>query len=436
MIQVLPTFKFPMRNKNNSKEYLVLCEYDYLIKKEEKEEGEVNYGNRVTPISPHHYRRLEKLITRKNDDYGSFLKFTSYNGRPALQIQNYSGVLEVDRDLLLEILPKVGRIYDQRKSRLVLINMLKRLSNSPFSLAGRAHLKTCSMALIDVLIKDFLYEVKKLITKGIKSDYTTITENKNVLRGKLVFALNVRHNIVNRHKFFCSFDEFVPNCPENRIIRSSLEKALRLTRSERNVMLCRELLSFFQEIPPSTNFINDFSLCKTDRNSLHYKKAMSWCEIVLLNKSIVPQPGAFNTFSMIFPMEKVFEDYVGYLLRHTRNIYDIHIQRSQHYLIEEPKLFRLRPDFTFKINGENRVGDAKWKIIEDPTKDVSQSDLYQLFAYGEKYGADQLYMFYPKTNCFNEPIHWNFNKKTRISLIPVPLPDGDEPYNLNNNLTL
>jgi 5-methylcytosine-specific restriction enzyme subunit McrC len=59
------------------------------------------------------------------------------------------------------------------------------------------------------------------------------------------------------------------------------------------------------------------------------------------------------------------------------------------------------------------VMDTKWKLLDaslNTIKDkynLSQSDMYQLFAYGEKYleGQGGLYLIYPKYRGFKEPLN-------------------------------
>jgi len=41
------------------------------------------------------------------------------------------------------------------------------------------------------------------------------------------------------------------------------------------------------------------------------------------------------------------------------------------------------------------IADTKWKIIK-LKDDISQADLYQLYAYGKKHECDKLYLIYPK----------------------------------------
>ena len=60
-----------------------------------------------------------------------------------------------------------------------------------------------------------------------------------------------------------------------------------------------------------------------------------------------------------------------------------------------PKKFALRPDIVFTCNDETMIADTKWKIIREE-KEISQADMYQLFAYGKKYNNKKLFLIYPK----------------------------------------
>jgi len=64
------------------------------------------------------------------------------------------------------------------------------------------------------------------------------------------------------------------------------------------------------------------------------------------------------------------------------------------YLVEEPNKFALKPDIVIN-EGEQLIADTKWKIIK-AEKDISQQDMYQLYAYGTKYKeCKKLYLIYP-----------------------------------------
>ena len=50
--------------------------------------------------------------------------------------------------------------------------------------------------------------------------------------------------------------------------------------------------------------------------------------------------------------------------------------------------------------------DTKWKIIKDE-KDISQTDMYQLYAYGTKYqNCSKVYLIYPHNDNYLDLEYW------------------------------
>jgi len=73
------------------------------------------------------------------------------------------------------------------------------------------------------------------------------------------------------------------------------------------------------------------------------------------------------------------------------------LQDRSKYLVDEPNKFALRPDIVINED-EQLIADTKWKIIKNE-KDISQQDMYQLYAYGTKYKeCSKLYLIYPYDN--------------------------------------
>jgi 5-methylcytosine-specific restriction enzyme subunit McrC len=71
-------------------------------------------------------------------------------------------------------------------------------------------------------------------------------------------------------------------------------------------------------------------------------------------------------------------------------------------LLDEPKCFLMKPDIviTRKMNGAIFILDTKWKLLPDAKANygISQTDMYQMYAYQKKYGAECVTLLYPMTN--------------------------------------
>ncbi len=67
---------------------------------------------------------------------------------------------------------------------------------------------------------------------------------------------------------------------------------------------------------------------------------------------------------------------------------------------------------------EKYIFDTKWKLIKDMDKDVSQGDIYQMYAYGKKYSANHLCLIYPKNEEFkiSSKEKYFYDKKSMLPL--------------------
>ena len=91
-------------------------------------------------------------------------------------------------------------------------------------------------------------------------------------------------------------------------------------------------------------------------------------------------------------MNKLFESYIGYICK--KRFSNVKLQEKKYRLFENKKKFSLIPDIV--INNDIII-DTKWKIINNEN-DISQADLYQMFAYASKYQAKRVYLMYPLIN--------------------------------------
>ncbi|MCG3717804.1 McrC family protein [Aliarcobacter butzleri] len=350
-------------------------------------------GNLVVPKKV--FDDLKQFVL-KNNEQTLFLKPSYKNGLgETLQAQNYVGVIQTKDGTTIEILPKIKNL-DTDNSKKILIRMLKTLKKSPFKNFNIAHLKSSKMPLLEIFITMFLEELSKLIQKGIKSDYITKEENLKFLKGKLQINQQIKMNYIHKERFYVEFQEFLSNRVENKLIKTTLEFLYKKSKTNKNQQRIREFLFVFDEIEISHNIKSDFSKVKSNRQMKDYEQILLWCRTFLLENSFSPYKGSDIAFALLFDMNLLFESYVGHYLK--KKGLNVSLQDKGKYLVEEPNKFALRPDIVInKIDDEDEqlIADTKWKIIKDE-KDISQQDMYQLYAYGTKYvDCKKLYLIYP-----------------------------------------
>ena len=374
-------------------------------------------------------------FTRENFAAVEFLKPGRDKKGDFLQAQNYVGIIQAKSGDSLEILPKIHDNDNSNNeeavenSKKILLTMLKTLKSHPFKNINIANLKSLNLPLLEIFISMFLDEVSKLIKIGIKSDYVELEDNLKFLKGKLKISEQIRKNIVHKERFYVCYQEFSTDRAENRLIKSALEFLYRRSKSSKNQRLIREYLFDFDEISSSSDINADFNRLKLNRQTKHYEQALLWSKIFLQNKSFSPYKGNEIAFALLFDMNKLFESYVGNFIKKKRA--DVSLQHSEKHLVEEPKGFRLRPDIF--LEGEF-IADTKWKIVKSKD-DISQADLYQLYAYGKKYDCGKLYLIYPKINgAKQEPMKFKYDDKMQLEILYFDLENDSYNDELIKNL--
>lgn len=417
-------------------------EYGKLIA--QKNEQSVKHDPDFCLIPQVAFLNLKKFII-ENQAYSSEISnsflYSVKKGIEIIQVKNYVGIIETCDGTIIEILPKVYLNHDEcdknkliSETKAVFLKMIKHLKDSPFAQIHSAHIDAMKFPLIEVFISSFINELEILIERGIKQSYIEEDANLKYFRGRLNIKENIRFNIANKARFYLQFDQFCMNIPQNRLIKSTLDYLHQRTKLHTNKVLINRLLSIFEEIPLSCHYEKDFAMISgQNRLYSHYTQVLQWAGVFLLNLSFINFKGKHLNKAILFPMEKVFEDYVASVLK-KYSIYDnIEVQKSKHWLVDnhlQKRKFRLKPDVVCYENSSIRILDTKWKIIDQnvPQKNylISEYDMYQLFAYGKKYieldKTVTLYLLYPKTEVFDKPLdQFDFESSAGLILKAIPV---------------
>ena len=368
---------------------------------------------------------IENFILKNSDENAPFLKIASGVGGKFIQARNYVGVLQTKSGLTIEILPKIADKNDAERSKAVFIKMLKTLKNFPFKSSNLASLKTQNLPLLEIFISMFLCELEALVKKGIKSDYVALEENLNFLKGKLNINEQIKRNSIHKERFYVGYSEFLNDIKINRIIKTTLKFLYKKSNSSKNQQKIRELLFIFDEVSECENYKNFFAKLVINRQVKHYEQTLLWCKIFLLGNSFTPHKGDDLAFALLFDMNALFESYVGNFIK--KKFSGTILQHSEKHLVENPKSFRLRPDIFLK---DKFIADTKWKIVKS-RDDISQADLYQLYAYGKKYECGRLYLIYPKIDGVEqEPMKFRYEDVIWLEILYFDLEKDENNENL------
>lgn len=396
-------------------------------------------------LPPRSFEHLKQFVAENTDESVEIERAFSYHCKRRqeyIKVKNYVGLIETKDGTSIEILPKIYRNQIPetpqkaiQNTRHTFLKMLRCLRNAPFATIGNAHLKTQRFPILEVFITAFCTALDKLLQKGIQKNYITQTANEPFLKGKLLFQHHLRHNLMRQDRFYVQYDHFQENIPHNRLIKSCLLYLKNIVQLSNNQNHLRRFLFVFGAVPPSLNVAKDLAKTRTaNRLFVHYRQTLQWVEVFLNRQSFTNFKGNHLNKALLFPMERIFEDYVGYgFKKYLPPDFQVQCQHQAHFLIDKHKgnkKFKLKPDFVIRHTDFLGVLDTKWKLLDShrPNKNygIQQSDMYQLYAYGENYTTDahspQLCMIYPKQELFQSELPlFHYNDHLKMKVVPFDI---------------
>lgn len=441
---------------------LTLKEYD-KIKRGDDEASNCFYKkeeNNVYSLSPIYFDELKNYLLKKEKEETdkeefrggivSFLKLSNHKRHgEILQIQHYVGIIELKNRFQIEVLPKIdiesNNINENEALERILLRMLGYLKDFPATPSNTANLNTSKTSLFEVFIQLYFSKVEELIKHGLKHRYVSVEENISSFKGSLNVMKQIIFNSADKHKFYIQHDEYLIDIPENRLIKSALLLLSDKTTNIKNGKKARQLLEIFEMVPKSADYLSDYSKIVYDRLNSSYHDVIEWSIAFLLEKSFIIQKGETAADSLLFPMEKIFESFVGKMLKKCLSNdsefsdWNIKTQSTKKYLFDNPKKFQIRPDIRiFKTENKaekNIILDTKWKRL-DPSNEkrnfgISMADMYQMYAYAKRYKANDVWLIYPYSY---EPEHQSLDGKEYKTIHDYP--DQNKSIEIDTNVTI
>lgn len=364
--------------------------------------------------------------------------------RDHLKIRNAVGVVQAGEGVVLEILPKIAGLGSAKEGaeceqaeRAILERMLLSLGRMRgLRHSGAADLTLSRLPLYEYFITQFVHEVEGIVRAGLTRLYLREEANLGSVRGKIVFAGQMRENIAHRERFYVAYDEFSEDIALNRLLRTALDFVARISCSALNQRRIRELLFVFAEVRPVADPAAVHDRVVLDRSSQRYKAALGWAMLFLTGHSPGVYHGRIGSFAILYQMQDVFECHVASCLLHWGLFDSLRIQPAPADLVisQGAGLFRIRPDMIGRMGKHLFVIDTKWKALDEEDESrkfgISQTDLYQLLSYAtilrttEQVELITLVLIYPRSQLFASPLRMQFNDRegTEVLVLPFDIP--------------
>ncbi|GGZ02541.1 McrC family protein [Streptomyces poonensis] len=248
-------------------------------------------------------------------------------------------------------------------------------------------------------------QVDRALRQGLLQGYRATEETALVVRGRIREAEQIRRRFGATLPVEVAYDEFTTDIAENRILRSAVERLLRLPGVPRDVR--RRLLHQRARLADVTAIVRGQPLpgWRPSRLNARYHHALHLARVVLEESSAEHAPGGLHVDGFLFDMNKLFEDFVTVALREafhspagSASAYTSRFQDTHH--LDEAASIRMKPDFVlYGPDGGARpcaVADAKYKA--EKRGGYPDADLYQMLAYCTALGLAEGHLVYAKGN--------------------------------------
>jgi 5-methylcytosine-specific restriction enzyme subunit McrC len=337
-----------------------------------------------------HFNAMVKFNEKNDNKYYTII-------HKGIKFNNYVGVIQIG-GLTLEILPKADKenheIEKQKKTwQNVLLNMLKVCNHIKVDNISETALKKRYNSILDVYLEMYLNEIEGLINSGLIKKYRRVQNNQLALKGKLVFTKNIQKNTVHKERFYCEHQVFDNNHLLHQILYKGLVILDGFIAPNLRDKLNRVLYHFSDFKKANINATHFFKIVP-NRKTEPYNKAIDIAKMIILNYSPNLNSGSDNMLTLLFDMNKLWEEYVYKILNKNKpNGFSVSPQNSTKFWERK----RIKPDIVIKNSiGKTIIIDTKWKIIN--TYKPSDDDLKQMFAYNLFWEAEKSMLLYPKVN--------------------------------------
>ena len=333
------------------------------------------------------------------------------HGRNEIRACQVVGVVAA-QDCALEILPKIDFPKGGNTERTIgcirkqLVHMLAVALDIKIASGAVTDLGWQRENLLEILIGLFARKLADIVRQGTPRLYVGHEEDLPALRGRLDQTRQFTTLAANPQKLACRYDALSPDITLNQIMKAAVSRLIRISRSNENQRHLRELAFAYAEITDVAVAALRWDTLVLDRTNDRWRELINLARLLLGHRFQTTSDGTGSGFSLLFEMNTLFEEYVARMLRRALvgSGLSVHPQGGRLYCLEEidsnVQRFMTKPDILVKRGAlVELVIDTKWKRlsarIDDPKQGVSQSDVYQMMAYGRIYQCPRLMLLYP-----------------------------------------
>ena len=235
--------------------------------------------------------------------------------------------------------------------------------------------------------------VSRQLKQGLYREYIPLSDNLNVIRGKLDMNRQIQNIMMKNSKVSCIFDELSIDNFYNQILKTAMYYLVKArgVQNERKSDL-KKLLVFFCDVRLLEPAEIHWNQLYFQRNNQNYEMLLNICYFILSGMLQTTDDGSYRMASFTDEhMAKLYEKFIlEYYLRHYPELEARSSQIAWNLDADTPMikfLPSMQTDITLrnKKNGKTLIIDAKFYShtmqvqFDKPT--LHSNNMYQIFAY-------------------------------------------------------
>jgi 5-methylcytosine-specific restriction enzyme subunit McrC len=261
--------------------------------------------------------------------------------------------------------------------------------------------------VVEALASGFAAHAERAVEQGLLHGYVTLDERRNELRGRVRFGDQLARLPGVALPIEVTYDDFTPDIPENRILRTAAERLRRLRRVPQRARARLLHLSAALDQVTVLREHRRVALPRITRLNRRYEAALVLGKLILDGTSLRLERGRVVTTSFLFDMNEVFESFVFTALRESLRRFGGTVDRQAPGALdtaERPGL-PLRADVVWRKQGVVRaVVDSKYKSLFAGSS-MPNADAYQMLAYCIGFGVPRGLLIYARDSLDQPRLH-------------------------------
>ena len=380
---------------------------------------------------------IEPLETQQRPDYQPFFRFDG----ASMYAKNFIGFIQMEGQLL-EVYPKVFKGLDIDKGLMLkhIFFWFRYCRKIRFPYSETNLDSSPETDIPELLIWLFASQCLESIHQNPYHTYQETAEVLGTPRGRIDFQAYARNGLAKGlyHQVDCVYEPFVHDNQVNQAIKYVCRLLQSVARFGETQEILRKIIFTLDEVEDVPCHASSLQSIRLNPFFSDYEPLLDWCRRFLEQHLYSHRPYELSSWSLLLPMEYVFEDFVAGFIELKFPDWKVHYQKSDLNLTDTPAAFRMKHDIFLqhrKDTTNSIIVDTKYKsrLFEagDSKKGVSQADMYQVFSYAVRRKCSKVVVIYPnfQETCtpphhFEIDVDWMEEKKITVTVLEIPFWSG------------